>query len=571
MIVDRPPTGVNGSEGGPSGPRPDAAPPPAPAHPLAMEPEAMRALGYAAVDALVARWATLREEAPWAGADRATLDADPLLSGDAPEAPEGPRAVLDAALASVLPVAARVDHPRFMAYIPSAPTWPSVVADLLATGFNVFQGTWLGSAGPSRVELQVLEWFRGWLGMPEGSSGLFTSGGSAANALAVVAARAGARTHDEARTAAAAQVTPGDRPFRPAIYLSGQAHSSLERAARIAGIPAEGVRVLPTDGGLRLRAATVREAIEADRAAGWTPVLVAANGGATNTGIVDPLDELADCCEALGVHFHVDAAYGGFAVLDPRGAALLEGIGRADSVTLDPHKWLFQPFECGCLMVRDPALLTEVFRVSPEYLQDTVLGAPQVNFGDRGMQLTRSFRALKVWMSVRSFGLDAFREAVGIGITLGAWAEARIRRSELLEVVTPAELGVVTWRARGAEARSGDATPGAASPDEEARAALHGRIQAELTKGGTAFLSSTRLGGSHLLRLCLMNPAATEDDVEAVISAAEAVVRDARGGDARDLDAHGRGARDPDDRDLDARDPDAQDPDDRGPAARETA
>jgi aromatic-L-amino-acid/L-tryptophan decarboxylase len=498
MIVDRPPTGVNGSAGGQTASSSGAA------GPLSMEPDAMRALGYAAVDALVKRWTTLRDADPWVGADRATLDAEPLLSDDAPEAPEGADAVLAAALGTVLPVAARVDHPRFMAYIPSAPTWPSVVADLLVSGFNVFQGTWQGSAGPSRVELQVLEWFRGWLGMPEGSSGLFTSGGSAANALAVVAARARADSGAD---------------FRPSIYLSDQGHSSLERAARIAGIPAEGVRVLPSDAGLRLRARVVHEAIEADRAAGWTPIMVAANGGATSTGIVDPLAELATCCEALGVHFHVDAAYGGFAVLDPRGAALLEGIGRADSVTLDPHKWLFQPFECGCLLVRDPALLTEVFRVSPEYLQDTALGAPQVNFGERGVQLTRSFRALKVWMSVRSFGLGAFRDAVSAGITLGTWAEARIRRSDVLEVVTPAALGIVTWRARVEGDGEGDG----------ASVALHRRIQAELTGSGTAFLSSTRLGGVHALRLCLLNPAATVDDVEAVVSAAEGVVRTARG------------------------------------------
>lgn len=512
MIVERPPMGVNGgasdsaSGGGSAGARgssPDAgAPSPAPPSgdpPLSLDPERMRALGYRAVDALVERWSTLPDGAPWVGAGREELESVHPAGGVAPEEAEGPEAVMEAALTAILPVAARVDHPRFLAYVPSAPTWPSVLADFLATGFNTFQGTWQGASAPSLVELEVLEWFRRWIGMPAGSSGLFTSGGSAANLLAVVAAREEAAREEAAREA----------PWRPAVYLSDQGHSSLLRAARIAGIPSEGIRVLPTDAGLRLDAATVRAAVEADRAKGWTPILVAANGGATNTGIVDPLDELADLCAELGVHYHVDAAYGGFAVLTPEGASELRGLGRADSVTMDPHKWLFQPFECGCLLVRDPRLLVRAFRVTPEYLQDTLRGDEEVNFSERGLQLTRSFRALKVWMSVRSFGLGAFREAIGAAMDLTRLAEARIRASAELEVVTPASLGIVVWEAR---------VPGDPEP-------IHRRIQEALTHDGTAFLTSTRIRGRHALRLCILNPQLRATDIEDVIAAAEAVVR----------------------------------------------
>ena len=521
MIVERPPMGVNGSP-----PEGDAAPPATPldASPLALDPERMRALGYRAVDALVERWATLADGPPWVGAGRGELESarggggaapDPapdlaqdvaqdlahylapgLALGPAPEEAEGPEAVLEAALSGILPVAARVDHPRFLAYVPSAPTWPSVLADFLASGFNTFQGTWQGASAPTLVELEVLEWFRRWIGMPAGSSGLFTSGGSAANLLAVVAAREEAARSQEAA-------------WRPSVYLSDQGHSSLLRAARIAGIPAEGIRVLPTDAGLRLDPATVRAAVEADRSEGWTPILVAANGGATNTGIVDPLGALADLCAELGVHYHVDAAYGGFAVLNPEGSRALEGLGRADSVTMDPHKWLFQPFECGCLLVRDPQLLVRAFRVTPEYLQDTLRGDEEVNFSERGLQLTRSFRALKVWMSVRSFGLGAFREAIGAAMELTRLAETRLRASVELEVVTPASLGIVVWEARV----SGDPEP------------LHRRIQEALTRDGTAFLTSTRIRGRHALRLCLLNPQLRATDIEDVISAVEAVVR----------------------------------------------
>ncbi len=485
MIVERGPDGVNGSK--PS--------------PLALDPDTMRALGYRAVDALVERWSGLRDAEPWAGAPRADFRSHPLLEGAPPEGPSDPNVVLDEALAEVLPRAARVDHPRFLAYIPSAPTWPSVVADFLAAGFNVFQGTWQGGSAPTQVELQVLDWFREWIGMPEGSSGLFTSGGSAANALAVAAARERARRGWAG--SAGAQGAP-DAPFRPSIYLSDQGHNSLVRAARAAGFEPGGVRVLPTGADLRLDPDAVARAVEADRARGWSPVLVAANAGATNTGVVDPLEALGRRCRELGVHFHVDAAYGGFAVLDPRGRGALAGMELADSVTLDPHKWLFQPFECGSLLVRDPALLTDAFRERADYLVDTELGAEEVNMGERGIQLTRSFRALKVWMSIRTFGMARIREAISRGFDLAAHAEARIARSPHLEVVTPAALGIVTWSA-------------ASEP-------LNRRIREELAGTGVAFLSSTRIGGRHALRFSSLNPATTRDDVETIVAAAEAIV-----------------------------------------------
>jgi len=495
MILENPPTGVN---------VPPAPQGPGNATPLSLPPEAMRELGYRAVDALVERWSTLEDGKPWNGAGRDELDLRLGAAVPAPEEGEGAEAVLEAALTRILPVAARVDHPRFLAYIPSAPTWPSVLADFLAAGFNIFQGTWQGASAPGHVEVEVLEWFRNWVGMPAGSSGLFTSGGSAANALALVAAR----------ESAARRADGGDGgPFRPAVYFSDQAHSSLLRAARAAGIEDAGIRILATGPDLRLDPDAVRRAIAADLEAGFTPTLVAANAGATNTGTIDPLAALADLCAELGVHYHVDAAYGGFAVLDEGGRAALAGIGRADSVTLDPHKWLFQPFECGCLLVRDPDLLTRVFRVTPEYLQDTVQGEGEVNFGERGIQLTRSFRALKVWMSVRSFGLGAFRRAVAKGIELARASEARIHASAELEIVNPASLGIVVWQAR---------TEG----DPEA---LNRRIQEVLADEGTALLSSTRIHGRHALRLCILNPRLEWAHLEDILSRAEAVVREARG------------------------------------------
>lgn len=471
-----------------------------PASPLEMTPDAMRELGRRAVDALVERWSGLADDAAWVGGGPDAMEA--LFMEDAPEEGRDPGEVLERALRDVLPVTGRADHPRFFAFVPSSPTWPSVVADFLAAGYNVFQGTWLESAGPSGVENVVLEWFRRWLGLPEGASGILTSGGSAANLCALVTARESA-----------------DNPPRAAVYLSEEGHSSLERAARIAGIRPEGIRRVPVDDAWRLDLDALKALVAEDRERGLEPFCVCVSGGATSTGAVDPLEGAADLCRDAGLWLHVDAAYGGFAALLPEGREALRGIERADSVTVDPHKWLFQPFEVGGLLVRDPALLEDAFRVLPAYLQDTETAAREVNYADRGLQLTRSFRALKIWMSIQTFGVAAFRREIARGLELAREAEARVRDSPVLELLTPAALGVVCYRFR----------PPDAELDEAALERLNARIQARVVESGRAMVSSTRLGTTYALRLCILSYRSREADVRETLELVEALGRETAG------------------------------------------
>lgn len=456
--------------------------------PLDMDPEIMRRLGYRAVDALVERASALRDVSPWEGGTRRELE--PLLREPAPEEGRDAAAVMERALRDVLPRAGRIDHPRFFAFVPSSPTWPSVLGDFLAAGSTIFQGTWLESAGPSQLELVVLDWFREWLGMPEGTGGLLTSGGSAANLDALVAARHAA----------------GD-PTEPVVYMSDQGHSSLERGARVAGVPPEAIRTIPTDERFRLLPDALDRALAEDRRAGRTPVAVCVSAGATNTGAVDPLEELAEVAGAHGTWLHVDAAYGGFAALTERGRRAFRGLERADSVTLDPHKWLFQPYEAGCLLVRDVRRLEDAFRVLPEYLQDTELGLEQVNFANRGVQLTRSFRALKIWLSVQTFGVGAFREAIDRGIDLAEAAGRQIEAAPDLESLAPPSLGVVCFRYR----------PRGTGLDDAQLDALNASIQERIVEERSAMISSTRLRGRYSLRLCILNFRSRQDDVDAVL------------------------------------------------------
>ncbi|HWN06757.1 MAG TPA: aminotransferase class I/II-fold pyridoxal phosphate-dependent enzyme [Steroidobacteraceae bacterium] len=453
----------------------------------------MRRLAESATESLLVRLAGLRDDVPWRGAKRADLEK--ILREPAPEQGQDPVKVLERAVQDILPIAGRVDHPRFFAFVPSAPTWPGVIADFLAAGFNTFQGTWLGAGAPSQVELVVIDWIRDWIGYPESAGGLFTSGGSAAILDAFVAAREKAGA-----------------PDRPAIFLSDQTHSAVERAARIIGVRPEAIVVVPSDADYRLALPALGEAVRKARADGLSPIAVCANAGTTNTGAIDPLPEIADFCAAEDIWLHVDGAYGGFAVLSDAGRILLAGIERADSISLDAHKWLYQPFEAGCVMVKDVGDLVRAFSVNPDYLQDTKLGLEHVNFADRGYQLTRSFRALKVWMSIQTFGLARFREAIARTIQFASDAGALVAGSESLELLGPPSLGVLCFRYRP---RDAGWTPARID-------ALNEAIQGRVIQSGAAMISSTRLRGTYSLRLCIMSHQTTWDDVTGTIRRIEA-------------------------------------------------
>jgi aromatic-L-amino-acid decarboxylase len=463
--------------------------------PLELDLDSMRAMAARVSDLVTAHLASLREQPA-----RTTLsrrEAKTLVGSIAPTAPEqgiGFDAALTELAERVLPYHAREPHPHFLGYVPSIPTFPAVLGDWLATGYNFFAGVWPIASGPNELELVVLDWFRQWLGMPNGTGGLLTSGGSTATLMAVVAAR-------HARVGDDVSLLP-----RLTLYTSTQAHSAVVRAAWMAGISRENVRVLPTDDAWRLRADTVRDAVTADRAAGRVPFLVVASAGTTNTGAVDDLSAIGELCARESLWLHVDAAYGAFAGLAPRGSALLRGIERADSVVLDPHKWLFVPFECGCLLARDPASLKAAFHIFPEYLKDVAPGEEEINFADYGEQLTRYARALKIWLSVRTFGLAPIREMIERGIQLAEYTESLVRREPSLEVLSPAQLGIFCFRAHpeGIEGAELDA--------------LNERVNARVNEQGRFLISSTRVNGAFSLRVCTHNWRTSEADIDALMA-----------------------------------------------------
>jgi aromatic-L-amino-acid/L-tryptophan decarboxylase len=463
--------------------------------PLDLDQETMRRLGHRVADIVAEHLATIRDEPVIASLGRHELGH--ALARPAPRAGVDFEQLVSTLQQSVFPYHAREPHPGFLAYVPSCPTFPAVLGDWLASGYNFFAGVWPVAAGPNELEVVVLEWFREWMGMPAGSGGILTSGGSGANLTAFVAAR-------HAAVAAGADLS------KLTVYTSGQAHSSVTRAAWIAGIPRDNVRTVGMDDRYRMITDDLERAVESDRVAGLSPFIVVASAGTTNTGSVDPLHEIADFCAGAKLWLHVDAAYAGFAALTAEGKRLLSGLERADSLTLDPHKWLFVPFECGCLLVREPARLASAFRIIPEYLKDVQPGDEEINFADRGEQLTRYSRALKVWLSVNYFGTEAIASAIEQAMDRARLLEELVRASADFEILSPAQFGIVCFRARPRNV-----------PDTTDLNVLNEGINARVVAEGRFLISSTRLLGAFSLRMCTLGFRTTMEDIRQLFAAIE--------------------------------------------------
>jgi aromatic-L-amino-acid/L-tryptophan decarboxylase len=456
---------------------------------LALDADTMRALGHRTVDMLVDRLTDDRIT-PLTRASPSEMAR--RLHAPAPREPQPFDEILRRLEEDVLAFTSRVGHPAFLAFVPSAGTWPSALADFVASACNIYAGSWMESAGPSQVELEVLGWFKEWIGYPESAAGSLLTGGSAANMTALACAR---------------EHLAGPMSDRLMVYVSDQSHSSLARAARVLGFRPDQVRVVATDRSLRFRPQALGAAIDADVRAGRRPLFVSVSGGATNAGTIDPLPELAELCRDRGVWMHADAAYGGFAVLTERGRRQLEGLALADSIAIDPHKWLYQPYECGCLLVRDGRALRQAFEITPDYLSDAAASQAEVNFADLGMQLTRAARAVKVWVSVRYFGLDAFRRAIDRALDLASFAAQRADRSDTLELIAAPTLGIVCLRRRFDD-----------ETDEDELERRNAALIAELEASGLGLVSSTRLHGVFAIRLCVLNHSTSEADLERVLA-----------------------------------------------------
>jgi glutamate/tyrosine decarboxylase-like PLP-dependent enzyme len=391
--------------------------------------------------------------------------------------------------AAVFTQQAAVDHRRHFAFIPGPFSPLSWVGEMLTAGHNPHAGSWLQSAGPTWVEGAVIRWMAGQLGLPaETSGGLFVSGGSMANLTAMALARD-------------LRLTEATRPLGVA-YVSDQTHSSNAKGLKLLGFASRQIRKVPSDAGFRMNTAALREQIRQDRAEGLAPFTVIATAGTTNTGSIDPLAEIAAIAREEGLWMHVDGAYGASICLSPAHKELLRGIGLADSVAWDAHKWLFQTYGCGALIVRDRSHLLDSFCVRPEYLRDAAASEECPNYWELGPELTRPARALRLWFTLQVAGTRAMGEAIAHGVQLAEWVQDELAREpERWEIVSSAKLGIVNFRYRA---------PGfdTAETDE-----LQRQIARRAIEEGRIGVLTTELRGRTVLRMCAMHPLANEQDM----------------------------------------------------------
>lgn len=448
----------------------------------------LRAAGGQVMDAMIEDHLRLGDGAVGKTASRPEMES--LLREPPPEEGIDISRLMAEFRTNVAAYAYRPDHPRFLAFIAGAPTFASILGDCLAGELNHFAGVWLEAPGAAQVEILVLDWFKQFLGYPPEAAGLLTSGGSEANLTAFITAR---------------ESLSYEQQQRAIVYASEHRHWSIGRAIKIIGMRPDQIRTVACDRDYCLSLDSLRQLLTEDMRAGRLPWLVLANAGTTNTGSVDPLAGLADLRDHHGLWLHVDAAYGWPMMLTREGPAILRGIERADSITLDPHKWFAQTFDAGCVLVRQGDLLTKTFMMRPEYMQDVVPRPDEVNFCDHGIALTRRFRALKIWFSMKLLGLAWFRRLIEHGCNLAAYAQALLESRGCFEVTSGRKLSIVCFRH----------VPAGLSPEQ-----LDAHQQAlteRLARTGRGFISTTRLHGRTTLRFCFVNWRTTAADVEEII------------------------------------------------------
>jgi aromatic-L-amino-acid decarboxylase len=430
--------------------------------------------------------------------------AERYLHSAVPETGADWEEILDKFASEIAPYPFGNGHPRFFGWVNSPPAVVSIFAEALAAAMNPSCAG--GNHAAIYVERQVVDWFRQLLGLSESAMGLLVSGGSMAALTAMTVARQS--KCDFNVRALGLQGTDA----RLVFYRSGETHGCYQKAIELMGIGNQSLITVGHDSAMRMSPAALDAAIAADRRAGRLPVAVIASAGTVNSGAIDSLDEIADVCEQHDVWFHVDGAYGAPAILTAQYAGALSAVTRADSIALDPHKWLYIPVEAGLVLVREGSILRQTFSLVPPYLQtegrpEGVGGLPW--FSEYGFQQTRAFRALKVWMALRYHGLSGYRAAIEKDIALAEYLASLLSRNDEFEIFAPQSLSIVCFRY----------APLGMSGDEQVLDAINKKILESIQLGGEAFLSSTVMDDKFWLRACVVNARATQADIDVLYNA----------------------------------------------------
>lgn len=480
-------------------------------------PERIRQMGAEAVEAVARYYESLRDRAVYPRTSSAELKA--LLQEPLPQEGRDFSRLLDVFREILVPNSRHHGHPRFFGYVSSPGTAVASLADLLASALNANVVAWRSAPAATELEHVAIDWIKEALGCDPGAVGLFVSGGSMANFTALAAARQ--RHCGDAVSAEGVRAFA--KPLR--IYVSQEGHHSIDKAAALLGIGHANVRHVAVDERLRMNVQDLAQKIDEDRAAGAEPFCVVASAGTVVSGAVDPIADVLEVARSRGLWTHVDAAYGGFAMLAPSVRSLFTGLGEADSVALDPHKWLYLPVDCGCVVYRDPAAARAAFGLGADYTRVMEREPDEAfAFWDYGPELSRRFRALKVWMVLAHVGARALGEAVESNLDCARHLARLVEASPDFEMLAPVELSIFCFRYLPSASRS--ARP-RSEVEERELDRLNERVLVALQQGGRSYLSNATVNGRFALRGCVLNYLTTRRDVETLLedvrSAAEQV------------------------------------------------
>ena len=468
--------------------------------PLQMTPEEFKAVGHRLVDELAERLAAVPRQ-PVTKSETPAVVRDVIDAGrPLPREGRDAASLVAAATASLFDHSLFNGHPRFFGYITSSPSPIGMFGDFLAAALNQNAGAWKLAPLATEIEVQTVRWIAEFIGYPASAGGLLVSGGNMANFVCLLTARA-AKAPWNVRE-------DGTRPGRLIVYASTETHTWIQKAADLSGLGTTAIRWIPVDGHQRIDTAALREQIVRDRRDGHHPMMVVGTAGTVSTGAIDPLNEIADICREHGVWFHVDGAYGALAAALPDAPADLRAIALADSVAVDPHKWLYAPVEAGCVLVRDAAALRHAFSYHPAYYH---FDGDVVNFFDYGPQNSRGFRALKVWLALQQAGRDGYVEMIGDDIRLSRRLHDAVSAHPDFEALTQS-LSIATFRYVPPQLRATSASPATASLLDD----LNQRLLSAIESSGTAFLSNAVVGGKFALRACIVNFHTSSGDVDAL-------------------------------------------------------
>lgn len=386
----------------------------------------------------------------------------------------------------------RTNHTRFLGFIPGPASMISWLGDILTSAYNLHAGSFMNCPAASCIEQELINWFCEQAGFSKGSGGLFVSGGSMANMTALCAARDKMLEEESLNLGVA--------------YVSDQTHSSVAKGLRIIGISNNRIRKIPSDHNFRMDIKELKNAIETDIAAGLIPFTVIASVGTTNTGSIDPLEEIALLCKQYNLWMHVDGAFGASVLLSKKYKHLLKGIEQSDSISWDAHKWLFQTYGCGMVLMKDRKNLVNSYHTNPEYLKDLETSDDCINPYDIGMELTRPARGLKLWLTLQVVGSDMLGAAIEHGFQLAQWAEDELKKNSEIEIISPAQLAIINFRY---------------APEtftENQKDELNQKISKKIIEDGYAGIFTTVLNGKKVLRICAIHPEATENDMRSTVN-----------------------------------------------------